>query len=212
MPKLSLKTLFKQAFTTYKLNWKFLTLVTLIAWAVRFIPSYIQDLLDVPWLYYSLTFLNWLIGLVVTLGLTKTILLLVDKQDKNLKNLYLFTLPLFVPFLLGSLLYSAIVLGGILLLIVPGIIFALMFQFYSYLIVDQNLKPKEALKQSKTLTKGHKLQLFWLMLLLGLLNLAGALLFLVGLLFTIPMSLLVMTYTYRELNPIASSQTQPTQA
>ena len=210
MPKLSIKQLFKTAFTAYKTHWKFLTLVTLIAWVARFVPGYLRDLFDLPWLFYSLTFVNWLIGIVVTLGLTKTILLLVDRQEKNIKNLYLYTLSLFIPFLLASLLYSLIVIGGTLLLIVPGIILALTFQFYSYLIVDQNLAPKQALKQSGILTKGHKLQLFWLMLLIGLMNIVGAIAFLVGLLFTVPMSLLIMTYTYRHLNPTKQASTPTT--
>ncbi|MBU1085854.1 MAG: hypothetical protein ABIJ43_00955 [Candidatus Beckwithbacteria bacterium] len=201
MPKLQIKTLFTKAFTSYKASWKFLTLITLIAWLTRFIPSYLQDLFDTPWLFYSLSFLNWVLGIAVSLGLTKTILNLVDNQEKNLKNLYLYTLPLFIPFLLASIFYSLIVIAGTILLIIPGIILALKYQFFSYLIIDQNLTPKQAIKQSGIITQSHKLQLFWLMLLLILINLGGALFFLIGLIFTIPMSLLIMAYTYRELNP-----------
>lgn len=201
MPKLQIKLLFKTAFETYKLNWKFLTLVTLIASLARFIPNFLQNLFDTPWLYYSLTFIGWIIGIVVTLGLIKTILDLVDNNQKDFKNLYQHSLPIFIPFLLTSIIYSLIILGGVILLIIPGIILALMFQFATYAVVDQNLKPKQALKLSKTITKGHLPQLFLITLALGLINLLAALLFLLPLIFTIPTSLLVMAYTYRQLNP-----------
>ena len=207
MPKLQIKALSKTAFQTYKANWKFLTIVTLIAWLARFIPAFVRDLFDNPWLFYPLSFLSWIVGVAITIGLTKTILMLVDQNQKDYKNLYLFTLPLFIPFLLTSIAYSAIMVAGIILLIVPGVIWAIKFQFFSYLIIDENLKPKKALIKSGIMTQGHKLQLFLLALVLGLANLAGALLFLVGLIFTIPMSLLIMAYTYRELNPVKQTPT-----
>lgn len=210
MPKLQIKELFKKAFKTYKLNWKFLTLITLIAWLVRFIPGYLRNLFDNPWIFYPISIINWLIGIAITLGLTKTILSLIDNQEKNLKNLYLYTLPLFVPFFLSSFFYSLITIGGIILLIVPGIIWAIKYQFFGYLIIDQNLKPKQAIKQSGLITQNYKLQLFFLMLILGLINFLGALFFLIGLIFTIPMSLLVMAYTYRQLSPAKSPTTPAT--
>lgn len=205
MPKLSIKQLLQQSFQTYKANWKFLTLITLIAWLTRFLPGLLTNLSDLPWLVFSLTFLNWIIGLLVTLGLINTTLKLIDSQSTDLKNLYQHSLPLFIPFFLTSVLYFLIIIGGILLLIIPGIIFALKFQFANYLVVDQNLKPKQALKQSNQLTKGNLWKLFLLTLTLGLTNILGALLFLLPLIFTIPISLLTMTYAYRQLNPLTQS-------
>ena len=53
---------------------------------------------------------------------------------------------LFFNYLFGAILYGLIIFVGIILLIIPGIIWAIKFQFYSYFIVDEGLGPIEALK------------------------------------------------------------------
>jgi hypothetical protein len=60
----------------------------------------------------------------------------------------------------GMLLYVLIIVGGLLLLIVPGIIWAVKYQFFGYFIVDQGMKPIEALKRSGQLTSGRKAAVF----------------------------------------------------
>jgi uncharacterized membrane protein len=45
------------------------------------------------------------------------------------------------------------------LLIVPGIIFGLMFMFSTFLVIDRELGPIEALKESNHITHGHKWRL-----------------------------------------------------
>ena len=59
--------------------------------------------------------------------------------------------------------------------------------------------PIEALKASSRATMGSKWDLFLFGLLLGLMNFAGVLLFLVGLFVTIPISMVACAYVYRRL-------------
>lgn len=99
----------------------------------------------------------------------------------------------------GGILYGLIVLGGMILLIIPGIIFAVMFQFVYYFVVDQGLGPVDALKASAMLTKGVRLKLFGFGLLLGLINIAGVLCLFVGLFVTIPTVMVAGALTYRHL-------------
>ena len=68
------------------------------------------------------------------------------------------------PYLLraigASILFFFGFLVGIILLIVPGIIFALMFSQFFYLIIDRNLGVVESLEVSRQVTSGNKLTLF----------------------------------------------------
>jgi hypothetical protein len=57
-------------------------------------------------------------------------------------------------FLGGSIIYEIVVAVGLVLVVAPGIYFALRHQFYDYLIVDKGIRPVEAVKRSGVLTEG----------------------------------------------------------
>ena len=105
----------------------------------------------------------------------------------------------FWPYLIATLLVFLCVALGFVLLIVPGIIVGLMFMFTPYLVVDRNLSAIEAMKESRRITEGSKWKLFELGVALFLLNLVGAIALLVGLLVTIPVSMLAIVHAYRQL-------------
>lgn len=64
------------------------------------------------------------------------------------KNILRQSLSLIFPVVSGLLLAGFIILGGLFLFIIPGIIFALFFQFVVYLIILDKLSIKDALKRS----------------------------------------------------------------
>ena len=106
---------------------------------------------------------------------------------------------LFWNFFAASVLVGVVVVLGLILLIVPGIILALMFSQTIYLVVDRKLGPIEAMKESKRITDGHKWELFLLMLLsIGIVILGVVCLF-VGLLVAIPVVYLAQVHAYRLL-------------
>ncbi|MDT5270232.1 MAG: hypothetical protein QOH49_2418 [Acidobacteriota bacterium] len=74
--------------------------------------------------------------------------------------------------LLVTLLYSAVVVAGYVMLIVPGVIFSLMFAVCIPAAVVEGLGPIAALKRSHELTKGYKGMIFITNFLWGLLILA----------------------------------------
>lgn len=106
----------------------------------------------------------------------------------------------FLPYLAVKIITTIAVLVGLVLLIVPGIILALMFIFATYLVVDTGRGPIEALKESMRITKGHKWGLFALMLALIGINILGMLALGVGLLISVPVSLLSIAHAYRTLS------------
>jgi len=83
----------------------------------------------------------------------------------------------------------------------PGLLLAIFLlvrvgMFGELLIFDRGYGAIDAIKGNWELTEGHFCILFAFMLLLGLINLAGALLCCVGLLFSFPFTIIVTTAGY----------------
>jgi uncharacterized membrane protein len=105
----------------------------------------------------------------------------------------------FLKFLAASILIMLAVVAGLILLIVPGIIFALMFMFTTFIVIEREFGPIDAMKESRRITHGHKWQLLGFSLLLVLINLLGVAALVVGLLVSIPVSSLAFVHAYRFL-------------
>jgi hypothetical protein len=106
---------------------------------------------------------------------------------------------LFWKYLGGSILYFLIVLGGLILLIVPGIVWALKYSQYGFLIVDRKMGPVEAIKASGRITDDAKWDLFLLNLLFFGVILLGAIALGVGLLVAVPIVMIARALVYRQL-------------
>ncbi|PLX26899.1 hypothetical protein C0583_05615 [Candidatus Parcubacteria bacterium] len=145
-----------------------------------------------------LSILLLMLMLILDLGMMNISLKIHDKKEvtyTDLFNLY----PRILKYFLTNLLYFLIVFGGLLLFIVPGIIWAIKFQFCSYLIADKNLGPIEALKESSRLTRDAKMDLFFFGFIVFIVVLAGALCLVIGLFFAIPTVMVAYAYVFRKL-------------
>lgn len=115
----------------------------------------------------------------------------------------LMTLVIVIP--MAAVGFLAIAFGEDLFFIamIPAIIYGaymgLRLGFAMYFVVDKNMKPLESIKASWAITSGTVLRLIGFCLVLGLLNLLGAIALLVGLFVTIPISLLAYAVVYRAL-------------
>ena len=118
----------------------------------------------------------------------------------------------FWEFFIAGLVVGGIVLVGLILLIIPGIMWSLRFMFVPYLIMDRKLEMSEAFSESGRITKGHKWQLFALLLALGGINVLGILCLLVGLLVSIPVTYLATIHAYRTLEHKANEVAAPASA
>jgi hypothetical protein len=105
----------------------------------------------------------------------------------------------YLEFLAVALLYTLLVSVGLFLLVIPGIYLAVRYGLAGFLVADRRADVLDSFRQSSVLTKGVRWRLFWLMVLLSLLNFAGALFLGLGLLITVPMSVFAMTLVYRRL-------------
>lgn len=100
---------------------------------------------------------------------------------------------------IAQILYSLIVFVGLLLLIVPGVMWALRYSLYTYFIAEKGVGPIQALKMSGETTQGSKWDLFGLAIASILIVIAGALLLGFGLLVAIPIVVIAWAFAYRIL-------------
>jgi uncharacterized membrane protein len=111
----------------------------------------------------------------------------------------------FWKFVGASILVGLLIIVGFILLIVPGIVLALMYMFTTFIVIDRGLGPIDAMKESNSITRGHKWPLLGLVCILALINIAGAIALLVGLLVTVPVTSLAFTHAYRVLQAHAGT-------
>lgn len=140
--------------------------------------------------------LAWIVvSLLMSMGLIRSVLQ-INRGKKVSLDSFKFPLKQVFNFLVGTILVGIITLIGFLVLFIPGIYFSLRYEYVSYLIVDKGMTASEAMNRSSELTDGIKLKLFGFLLVLGLLNIAGALFFGLGLLLTVPVSYLAQARLY----------------
>jgi len=151
-------------------------------------------------LVWGSNFLAWIFGSLLGVGLIKVVLKIYHNQQGTFDDFLSPTLRQFLDYLLVSLLLMLITGIGFILLVVPGVIFSLKYQFAPFLILDKNLRPWAAIKASGRLTRGHLGVLFGLWIMSILIILAGAAVFGVGLLVAVPVVILAQTYAYKQLN------------
>jgi uncharacterized membrane protein len=147
----------------------------------------------------SLQIIGQLISIVLSIGLLKIALSFCDEQKPGIVTLF-DGFDCFWRYLGVAVLYILIVVGGFLLLIVPGIIWAVKFSLCYYFVVDKGLGPIEALKASSRTTKGVKWDLFGFDIFTILIIYAGFLCLGVGVFAAYPTVLVAKTLVYRQLS------------
>ena len=88
---------------------------------------------------------------------------------------------------------------GVILVIVPVIYLSVRLQFYDYFLIDEECGIVESIKKSAELSKGYVLELFILGAILALIILISIIPMGLGLLFSIPLSMVATTYIYLKL-------------
>lgn len=186
---------------TTKANFKFFVLLMLSLFAINVFPGMLRDnITDKNSLIaFLISIISWILQLIVGLGLIKIALEIQDHKKTHYSDLFSES-HMVVNYFLASFLYGLIVVAGLILLIVPGIIWGIKFQYFSYFIVDKEMGPIDALKASSKITKGSIWNIFLLRILLGLINIGGALLLGIGLLATVPIAMMAEVHVFRKLS------------
>lgn len=192
----SIKESFSFAWTTFKKRpWLFIgvILTTIVIMGISssvFAPAHGGNII--------FNLINVMISIFVDMGMVMFALHAHDDvSNAGWKNLW--APQQFWKYLGATILVGLITVVGFILLIIPGVIAVLGLMFTKYLVIDRKLGPVQALKASWRITKGHKLHLLGFIAVSGLLNLAGAIALLIGLLVTVPLTMLAAAHIYRAL-------------
>ncbi len=148
--------------------------------------------------YGFFNFLLMIFLLIIRIGYTKIFLRIYDGESPKFVEIFQ-EYRTFWRYLGTSILTCLTILGGFILLIIPGIFWAVRFSFAPIIVVDTKSGPVISMKESWAITKGKfwKILLFWLTI-IGF-NMLGVLALGIGLLVTIPVSNFASIYVYREL-------------
>lgn len=76
----------------------------------------------------------------------------------------------FFPVLITGVMVGLGTLGGFFLLIIPGVIVSIMWMVATPALVIEGLGPMAAIKRSQQLTKGARWPIFWMSVIIGLIN------------------------------------------
>jgi uncharacterized membrane protein len=147
---------------------------------------------------------DYALSTLISMGVTAFYLVAHDNPD-TVELSQLWHPHPFWKFVGASILVGLVIVVGFILLIVPGIIFALMYMFTTFIVIDRRLGPIDAMKESNSITRGHKWPLLGFVCILALINIAGAIALLVGLLVAIPVTSLAFTHAYRVLQARAGT-------
>jgi len=188
--------------------WYFVGII-IVAGLIVGIPSNIANNLNKPdpcLLGFIFNIIAGVARVIISIGLIKIALIFLNKEKPEFKELFNFK-GSFWRFVGGSILYGLIVAAGFILLIVPGIYWAIKYQWFGYCIVGQKLGQVQALKKSAQMTDTVKWQLLGFGFVVLGINILGFLCLFIGLFATIPTTLLAIVFVYRKLlNQTESAQ------
>lgn len=153
--------------------------------------------------------INLIVSNAMIYGIAKWYLSFARGVDTSYEQIFdAFKQPkLWLNVFLIDLLMGLIIIGGVILFFVPAIIFAMMYSMVIYIVVDNNeVGITEALRQSRIMMQGHKMQLFKMSLYLALLSILAILTFGIAYIWLIPYMYTCYTNFYQSLKEETSAE------
>lgn len=199
--------LFRDAWKDYKKYWRIILLVMVVMAIVVSFGQVGADYNPYTEAYVQDGFASIISSLAITwlgIGYINFMLNIVDGKQARFKDIFygVKSVEQFAYYVLVNLIYGAIVMLGLVFLIIPGIVLGIGLMFSKYYIAENRLGFADAFKSSWEITKGNRWKMLWLGIVLGFFNIFGALVLGVGLLITIPVSQLIYTRLFRQLDGI----------
>lgn len=182
-----------------------LIVIAIVVLAIHIVANLVASAFDNAALQIILSIIAWLISLLISLGWIRVALKVTAGERPEVSNL--FELPGFPVYIGASIVFGIAYAIGLVLCIIPGIIVGLVWGFYGFVIAERGESASfgEAFSRSAEITKGNRWNLLGFGLVLFLINLVGLILCVIGLLFTMGISLVAVSYVYRKISgePVA---------
>ncbi len=217
----SISEIFKDSFHFFGKNWVKILLAQLIGLALSFVLVFILffgsialniNFFENPTLSVQLiasmliTFVLFVVTVAyINAGLLNFYIHLVNGDATvSPKVIFKTRVKILLNYLVLGVLLILIFLGGFILLIIPAIIFMLMYSLSQMYVIDQKMGPISALKKSAQVTKGHKFEIFLICLLMIGMSLLVGLVGTVGVImstfFLQPIFMIIFISIYKKLD------------
>jgi hypothetical protein len=176
LPLPGIKDLLKRSWQIYKARlgtFLGIVILPLVVGLLILIPTAILG--KIPALGIFLFIVFWLAAIVVSFWSQVSLLYAIKEREEKIgiKESLKCGWPKIVPFIWISILAGFITMGGFLLLVIPGILFAVWFSFATYILVSEDIKGMSALFRSKQLVAGNWWKVFWRLLTIGIITIVA---------------------------------------
>lgn len=141
--------------------------------------------------------IGFLVAAIVQLGVVRAALLVTEGRTPSVGEV--FKTDKLGNYIVASILYGIAMTVGILFCFVGVIIPAVLFAFYPYFVLDKGDGAVDSLKSSFNLVKANAGTTILLLIVAFVVSMIGALCCGVGLLVSIPVSSVMVAYTYKKL-------------
>lgn len=194
----SIKKAFSYAWETFKKNWQLFLVISIISAVLRSPQQLVERLAEINPFYSLIGLVISIISILVSIGILKVTLRVFDKEKPEILDIFQYS-RYFWRYIGAGILYGLLVGAGLILLIVPGIIWAIKYSMTLSLIVDKDMDIIGAFKKSAELTSGIKWRLFVFGLACIGVFILGGLALGVGILVATPVVWLASVFVYRHL-------------
>ncbi|MFH1429067.1 MAG: hypothetical protein ABIH39_04910 [Candidatus Margulisiibacteriota bacterium] len=150
------------------------------------------------WLEWALRLALRLYSYIALIGFMVISIKYVRHQESHISDLYINYRYLF-KYLGAQMLYLAIVVLGLALLIIPGVIWSVKYQYAFYFILDNDTGIVDAFKKSGEITRGAIWQLILFSGLFYAINILGFLCLFIGMAVSYPVTKVAYAHIYRQL-------------
>jgi uncharacterized membrane protein len=185
--------------TAYWKNVGPMVLIAIVVIAINIVVGLLAQSTGSVALQIIIQFIGFLVSMLISLGWIRVSLEVTRGVTPEVGDVFKF--DGYGPYIGASILFALGFYVGLILCIVPGIIFAVAFGFYGFVIAErgEGMGVIDSLKESADLTRGNRWQLFGLGIVLLLINFVGAILCGIGLIFTLGITIIAWSYVYRTL-------------
>ena len=130
---------------------------------------------------------GYVVSMILSLGLIRVALKVTRGEEVDVADL--FKTDQLGPYIVASILFGIMVAVGLIFCIVPGVILAVIYGFYGYVILGRGVGVGEGFSHAAEITKGQRGTVFLLGLAFMGINLLGALACGAGLLVSYPITI-----------------------
>jgi uncharacterized membrane protein len=194
----SIESAFKDGWELFKSKFAFLlglgAVVFLSSVAIQYVETMLTDSMT-PILALVVMAVAYVINTIISMGALYLIIQVARRKEVSYADVFTPANSV-VQYVFATLLVGIIVVIGLILLIVPGILWAIKYTFVPYLVVDKGMTALQAMEASDKMTKDDKMSIFLFWIVSMIINVLGMIPLGLGLIITIPVSMLAYARMY----------------